>query len=221
LVVLLLSNVTFAQKKLGATVKNSVTGPSVALTCADLTTGAAITGNNFYRGTASGGPYALVGSNTSCAFTDTTVLFGTTYYYVATAVNGSGTCPSGNVCESPYSNQASAAVGSSPIPAAPTGLTVGAIVATNVPLRWQRPARQAGVQTVSYGIWRCWDYNCPVGSAPPTATVTAPLTAYTDTGCKPTSRFGRTCYYEVRANDVIAGVVKTSKPSNIVKAFVD
>lgn len=207
--------------KLGTTVSNTVTGPSVALSCADASGGAAVSSNNFYRGTVSGGPYALVGSNTSCAFNDTTVLFATTYFYVATSVNGSSTCPTGNVCESAYSNQATATVGSSPIPGAPTALTVGTIIAgnTNVPLKWLAPPAQVGVQTVSYSVWRCWDSDCP--SPPKVATVAAPLTAYTDTGCIPGSKAGRTCYYEVKANDLIAGVLKTSKPSNIVKAFVE
>ncbi len=206
-------------KKLGATVSNSVTGPSVSLSCADPANGAVVTSNNFYRGTVSGGPYALVGNAATCAFTDTTVLFATTYYYAATAVNGSSSCPTGQVCESTYSNQVTAVVGSSPIPGAPTGLTVGALIATNVPLDWQAPTSQVGVETVSYSVWRCSQASCP--RPPKIATVSAPLSAYTDTGCIPkVGATQRICYYEVRANELIAGVMETSAPSNIVKAIV-
>ena len=66
-----------------------------------------IAGYNIYRGTTSGGPYTLlsaVGNVTS--FTDTTVVSGQTYYYVATALDSSGD-------ESAYSAEASAVI---PIP---------------------------------------------------------------------------------------------------------
>ena len=60
---------------------------------------------NFYRGTTSGGENLLVGSVNAVAasFTDMTVVSGTTYYYVMTAV-----VPV-NV-ESVFSNEASAVV---------------------------------------------------------------------------------------------------------------
>jgi len=65
-------------------------------------------GYNIYRSSVSGGPYAKTNSSliTLLAYTDTTVLAGQTYYYVATSVNAS------NV-ESSYSNEISAAI---PIP---------------------------------------------------------------------------------------------------------
>jgi hypothetical protein len=54
-----------------------------------------------YRGSTSGGPYSVLASAlTSNQYTDTGVVNGNTYYYVVTAVNGSG--------ESSYSNEASA-----------------------------------------------------------------------------------------------------------------
>jgi hypothetical protein len=64
-----------------------------------------VTGYNIYRGTQSGGPYTKLNSAllSTTSYSDGTVQSGTTYYYVATAVN------SGNV-ESSYSNQATAAV---------------------------------------------------------------------------------------------------------------
>jgi hypothetical protein len=54
---------------------------------------------NVYRGTASGGPYSLLGSNvTATSYTDSTVQSGATYFYVTTAVNA-------NRVESVYSNE--------------------------------------------------------------------------------------------------------------------
>lgn len=64
-----------------------------------------IVGYNVYRGTASAGPYsqinsALVASN---SYTDSTVVGGTTYYYVTTEINSAGQ-------ESGYSNVAKAQI---------------------------------------------------------------------------------------------------------------
>jgi hypothetical protein len=52
-----------------------------------------------FRGTVSGGPYRQMNTSleTSTSYTDNTVVSGTTYYYVATAVNTKGE-------ESVYSN---------------------------------------------------------------------------------------------------------------------
>ena len=51
-----------------------------------------VAGYNVYRGTTSGGPYTKINSSliTTLAYTDSTVQNGTTYYYVATAVDSSG-----------------------------------------------------------------------------------------------------------------------------------
>lgn len=73
-----------------------------------------VKGYRVYRSTTSGGPYtdrtqSLV---TLHAYDDTTVLTGVTYYYVVSAVGSNGN-------ESPYSNEAFAAVPSSPTPAQP------------------------------------------------------------------------------------------------------
>jgi hypothetical protein len=58
-------------------------------------------GYNVYRGTVSGGPYSMINASLdgSTAYTDSTVVSGQTYYYVATAVDASSN-------ESGYSNQA-------------------------------------------------------------------------------------------------------------------
>ena len=68
-------------------------------------TSSTVSGYKVYRSTKSGGPYALLNSApvTSTLYTDLTVASGTTYYYVVTAVESSGT-------ESSYSNQATAVV---------------------------------------------------------------------------------------------------------------
>ena len=60
---------------------------------------------NLYRSTVNGTGYLKIGStlSTVLSYTDTTVLNGTTYYYVTTAVDSTG-------AESPFSNQATAAI---------------------------------------------------------------------------------------------------------------
>lgn len=64
-----------------------------------------VVGYNVYRGTQSGGPYAVLNSAADAAttYTDSTVQAGQTYYYVVTAVDSSGN-------ESVNSNQAQAVV---------------------------------------------------------------------------------------------------------------
>jgi hypothetical protein len=64
-----------------------------------------VIGYNVYRGTQSGGPYQRLTSSPQpgTSYTDATVLSGTTYYYVSTAVDS-------NLTESVYSNQALAVV---------------------------------------------------------------------------------------------------------------
>ncbi len=60
---------------------------------------------NIYRGTVSGGPYTMINTSpdSTTAYTDSTVVSGQTYYYVATAVNSKSE-------ESGYSNQATAVI---------------------------------------------------------------------------------------------------------------
>ena len=59
---------------------------------------------NVYRGTVSGGPYNLLKSGvSSTAYTDSNVQSGSTYYYVTTAVDGSG-------LQSVYSDEAQAVI---------------------------------------------------------------------------------------------------------------
>jgi hypothetical protein len=76
---------------------------SVSLSWADGNSGVA--GYNVFRSSVSGGPYAQInsGSEPTPAFTDSSVVAGQTYYYVTTAINGSGE-------QSAYSNEATAVV---------------------------------------------------------------------------------------------------------------
>jgi len=67
--------------------------------------GSGAVGYNIYRGGISGGPYARINSalDATAAYSDTGIQAGQTYYYVATAVDGSG-------MESAYSNEVQAVV---------------------------------------------------------------------------------------------------------------
>ena len=83
------------------------TGTAATQHIVDLswTASADAVGYNIYRSTTSGGAYTMI--NTSLdgtnAYTDSTVVSGQTYYYVATAVNASSE-------ESGYSNQVQAVI---------------------------------------------------------------------------------------------------------------
>ena len=83
------------------------TGTAATQHTVDLTWNASsgAVGYNIYRSTVSGGPYSMINSSLdgTTAYTDNTVVSGQTYYYVATAVDGSGN-------ESGYSNQAKAVI---------------------------------------------------------------------------------------------------------------
>ncbi len=92
------SNVTGVNFTATAQVAHSATLSWVAST-------STVAGYNIYRSSVSGGPYTKMNSSlvTLLTFTDTTVLAGQTYFYVATSVNAS------NV-ESSYSNEISAVI---------------------------------------------------------------------------------------------------------------
>ena len=64
-----------------------------------------IVGYNVYRGTTHGGPYGQINVSlvTSTIYSDTSVVDGTTYYYVTTAIDPEGT-------QSGYSNEGEAQV---------------------------------------------------------------------------------------------------------------
>jgi hypothetical protein len=129
------------------------------------------------RGTASGGPYATVGSPAGTTYVDTSLTNGTTYYYVVTAVNTIGA--SGN------SNQATATPAAPPTaPAAPLNLTATG-GNEQVSLAWT-----ASTGATSYNVKR------GAVSGGPYTTVASPAgTTYTDTAVTN----GTTYYYVLTA----------------------
>lgn len=104
------ATITFASNATNPPVAASVSGtgtapPQHSVTLAWTASTSTVSGYNVYRGTQSGGPYVTVNSSldASTNYTDNSVQAGQTYYYVVTAVDGSGN-------ESVYSNQAQAVV---------------------------------------------------------------------------------------------------------------
>ncbi len=133
------------------------------------------TSYNVYRSTVSGGPYSPIGAPTSASYADSSVVNGTAYFYVVTAVNSAG--------ESGNSNQASATP-NVPAPPIPTGLTA---VAGNaqVSLTWS-----GSTSATTYNVKRS------TVSGGPYATLASPATAsFTDS----TVTNGTTYYYVVSA----------------------
>jgi DNA-binding beta-propeller fold protein YncE/fibronectin type 3 domain-containing protein len=126
------------------------------------------TSYNVSRSTTSGGPYAGIAFNVaSTNYTDNTVVNGTTYFYVVTAVNNSG--------ESPHSNQASAT------PVAPNAPPVISVLTSsqnpapvNTSLTFALTATDADGDTLTYSF----DYG---DGTPPTAYSTANSAAHTYT----------------------------------------
>ena len=84
---------------------SGATQPHVVNLSWNASTSTSISGYNVYRGTSASGPYAKVNSALDPAmnYSDSSVQSGTTYFYVTTAVDSSGT-------ESSYSNQVQAVV---------------------------------------------------------------------------------------------------------------
>ncbi len=103
------ASLSFSSNASNSPTVQTMTGTGTAATqhTVDLTWNASsgAVGYNIYRGTVSGGPYTMINSSldSTTAYTDNTVVSGHTYYYVATAVDGSSN-------ESGYSNQATAVI---------------------------------------------------------------------------------------------------------------
>jgi hypothetical protein len=103
------ASLSFSSNASNSPTVQAMTGTGVAPTqhTVDLSWSASTgaVGYNIYRGTVSGGPYTMINSSLdgTTAYTDSTVVSGQTYYYVATAVDGSSN-------ESGYSNQATAII---------------------------------------------------------------------------------------------------------------
>lgn len=108
------------------------------------TASAGATSYNIKRATVTGGPYTAVATGvTVTSFTDTTVVNGTTYFYVVSAVNANG--------ESANSNEASATPSANTPPPAPTGLTAtaGKVGSLTITLNWT-----ASAGATSYNVLR-------------------------------------------------------------------
>ncbi len=104
------ASLSFSSTASNSPAVQSMTGTGTAATqhTVDLTwdTSTGAVSYNIYRGTVSGGPYPTMintSPDSTTAYTDSTVVSGTTYYYVVTAVNASSE-------ESGYSNQATAVI---------------------------------------------------------------------------------------------------------------
>ena len=149
------------------------------------------TSYNVKRSTTTGGPYTKISSPAATNFTDTNLTNGTTYFYVASAVNAAG--------ESVNSAQASATpVAPTQAPAAPTGL-----IATGgnaqVSLSWT-----ASSGAISYHLKRS------TATGGPYTQVSAPTTtSFTDTGLTN----GTTYFYVVSALNAVGESANSTQAS--------
>ena len=136
---------------------------------------------NIYRSQTSGGPYTLIGSNTSAlGFTDTSAINGFTYYYVVTALN--------KYNESAYSSEVFANPIGEPTPPFNINAVNGDNTAT---LNWTLPISNGGFPITHYNIYRS---QTPGGPYDFIGTNTSE-TGYFDTGVIN----GETYYYVVTA----------------------
>jgi acid phosphatase type 7 len=144
---------------------------------------AGATSYNVKRATTAGGPYTIIAPDiTSTSYTDTTVLNGTTYYYVVSAVNVEG--------ESPNSNEVGATPTAPLPPAAPTSLTANTQGKKKIALNW---TQSSSPNVVSNRV-----YRSTVNGGPYSLIATIPATSsYQNNGL--TS--GTTYYYRVTAVD--------------------
>jgi fibronectin type 3 domain-containing protein len=138
------------------------------------------TSYNVKRSTTSGGPYTTIASPTTTSFTDTTAVNGTTYFYVVSAVNGSG--------ESANSSQVSATP-SAPVPAAPSNLTATRGTKRKINLSWTDNSNNE----TGFKIERSTDGV----NFSQIATTAANVTTYASTGLNS----GTTYWYRVRATN--------------------
>jgi len=152
-----------------------------------------VTGATSYhvkRATTTGGPYTQVSAPTTTAFADTGLSNGTTYFYVASAVNSAG--------ESANSSEVSAKpTAPAQAPAVPTGLTATAASA-QVSLTWS-----ASATATSYNVKRSTTTGGPY------TTISSPTAAnLTDTGLT-----NGTAYFYV-----ISAVNSTGESANSAQA---
>lgn len=104
------ANLNFVSNASTSTVAEALTGsgtaaPSHSVDLSWSASASTVAGYNLYRGTSAAGPFTKLNSvlDAGTTFTDNNVIAGSTYYYVATSVDSSGT-------ESGYSNAVSASI---------------------------------------------------------------------------------------------------------------
>ncbi|MFZ3136591.1 MAG: fibronectin type III domain-containing protein [Thermodesulfovibrionales bacterium] len=159
---------------------NAVTTDQVVVSWIDNSTDE--TGFKIERKTGTGGTYsqiATVSANTT-TYSDTGLTDNTTYYYKAKAFNAGG--------DSSYSNEVSATTITA-LPAAPTNLTANTVSASQINLNWADNA----TNETGFKIER----KTGGGTYAQIATVSANVTAYSDTGLASNTIY----YYRVRANN--------------------
>jgi fibronectin type 3 domain-containing protein len=139
------------------------------------------TGYNVKRATSSGGPYTQLAAPASPGYSDSSVIDGTPYYYVVSALNPAG--ESGNSAEASATPKAPSAP-----PAAPTNLAA-AIGDSSVSLTW----------TASSGATSYYVKRSTTSGGPYTRIATPASTSYTDTSLTN----GTTYYYVVSATNSV------------------
>ena len=132
------------------------------------------TGYYVYRSTSGDGPYTRVDSPAAASYTDTGLTSATTYYYRVSTHNG--------VAE----GEQSSAVSATTLPAAPAGLTVGAVAADSITLSWNAVSGATGYYV----------YRSAAGDGTYAFAGSATAAAYTDTALTG----GTTYYYKVSAH---------------------
>lgn len=184
------------------------TAHSVSLTCTDTTPGVQF---NFYKGSCPGGESATplnASPLATCSYVDTAVAGLGKYCYIARAY--CATCVNGGSGLSVASNEVTATIPSDSQPDAPV-LNSPTVANNQVHLNWTI-ANQSGITVNSTSLFRCSKPTCP--APPKIATVPYPGMAYTDAPGRGTH------FYELKANDTVAGRKITTAPSNIQTAVV-
>jgi alpha-tubulin suppressor-like RCC1 family protein/fibronectin type 3 domain-containing protein len=203
-------SITVASQPPTSLAAGPVTPSSVTLNWTASASGG-VAGYNVYRATASGAyttKLSSVGSGVT-TFADTTVVGGTTYYYVVRTV-GPGSVESAN------SNEVTVPVPNPP-PNSPTSLAAGPVTASSVTLNWTA-STSGGV--LGYNIYRATTSGGYTTT--PLNSVGAGVTTFADT----TVVGGITYYYVVRA--VGPGSVESANsnevpvvvPSSVLSALI-
>ena len=170
----------------------SATPGNAQVTLSWATTSGA-TGYHVKRATTNGGPYTQIGAPTADAYSDTTTLNGTTYYYVVSALDSAG--------ESSNSAQVSALpVAPASIPVIPSGLAATA-GNSQVTLSWT-----ASTSAMGYHVKRA-----TVSGGPYTQVAAPNSTGYADTAVTD----GTTYFYVVSAFDSAGESANSAQVSSL------